>query len=259
MTLLPMTSGKNLPCAESGRAPPSEAGRGRNARPAGSRRRELHRHLPADGAVSHAVAIHSRQRGRRNRRGNRAGGDGSCRGDAGAGGVGLLLVQMAKQRGARVIGTVSTPEKARLTREAGADDVILYEEKDFETEVRRLTGGQGVEVVYDSVGQATFEKSMNCLTTRGCLVLYGQSSGPVPPFDPQALNTPGGLFLTRAAPGHYTRNREGLLARANQVLGWVGGGRLRGRLGETFPLPNAGEAHRKLAGRGTTGKILLLS
>jgi len=182
----------------------------------------------------------------------------ACLVHAAAGGVGLLLVQMAKQRGARVIGTVSTPEKARLAREAGADDVILYAEKDFETEVRRLTGGQGVEVVYDSVGQATFEKSMNCLTTRGYLVLYGQSSGPVPPFDPQALNTRGGLFLTRPSLGHYTRNREELLARANQVLCWVGEGRLRVRIGETFPLGNAGEAHRKLAGRETTGKILLL-
>ena len=182
----------------------------------------------------------------------------ACLVHAAAGGVGLLLVQMAKQRGARVIGTVSTPEKARLAREAGADDVILYAEKDFETEVRRITGGQGVEVVYDSVGQATFEKSMNCLTTRGCLVLYGQSSGPVPPFDPQALNTRGGLFLTRPSLGHYTRNREELLARANQVLGWVGEGRLRLRIGETFPLANAGEAHRKLAGRETTGKVLLL-
>jgi len=182
----------------------------------------------------------------------------ACLVHAAAGGVGLLLVQMAKQRGARVIGTVSTPEKARLAREAGADDVILYAEKDFETEVRRITGGQGVEVVYDSVGQATFEKSMNCLTTRGYLVLYGQSSGPVPPFDPQALNTRGGLFLTRPSLGHYTRNREELLARANQVLGWVGEGRLRVRIGETFPLANAGEAHRKLAGRETTGKILLI-
>src|SRR3990172_7892399 len=182
----------------------------------------------------------------------------ACLVHAAAGGVGLLLVQMAKQRGARVIGTVSTPEKARLAREAGADDVILYAEKDFETEVRRITGGQGVEVVYDSVGQATFEKSMNCLTTRGYLVLYGQSSGPVPPFDPQALNTRGGLFLTRPSLGHYTRNREELLARANQVLGWVGEGRLRVRIGETFPLANAGEAHRKLAGRETTGKVLLI-
>lgn len=182
----------------------------------------------------------------------------SCLVHAAAGGVGLLLVQMAKKRGARVIGTVSTQEKARLARESGADEIILYAEKDFEQEVKRLTGGAGVQVVYDSVGQATFEKSMNCLAPRGYIVLYGQSSGPVPPFDPQVLNARGGLFLTRPSLGHYTQNREELLARAGQVLGWAAEGSLRVRIGETFPLGGAGEAHRKLAGRLTTGKVLLV-
>jgi NADPH2:quinone reductase len=182
----------------------------------------------------------------------------ACLVHAAAGGVGLLLVQMAKRRGARVFGTVSTPEKARLAGQAGADDVILYTEKDFETEVRRLTDGKGVQVVYDSVGQATFEKSMNCLAPRGYLVLYGQSSGPVPSFDPQVLNARGGLFLTRPSLGHYTQNREELLSRANPVLGWAAEGALRVRIGGTFPLAEAGEAHRRLAGRQTTGKVLLL-
>jgi NADPH2:quinone reductase len=165
---------------------------------------------------------------------------------------------MAKQRGARVIGTVSTAEKARLAREAGADEVILYTEKDFESEVKRLTGGAGIQVVYDSVGQATFDKSLNCLAPRGYLVLYGQASGPVPPFDPQVLNARGSLFLTRPTLGHYTRNREELLSRADEVLGWAAKGTLNVRIGATFPLAEAGEAHRKLAGRETTGKILLV-
>ncbi len=182
----------------------------------------------------------------------------SCLVHAAAGGVGLLLVQMAKRRGARVIGTVSTPEKARLAREAGADEIILYTEKDFEQEVKRITGGTGVQVVYDSVGQATFEKSMNCLATRGYIVLYGQSSGPVPPFDPQVLNARGGLFLTRPSLAHYTQNREELLARAGQVLGWAAEGTLRVRIGEQLTLGKAGEAHQKLAGRQTTGKVLLV-
>jgi len=182
----------------------------------------------------------------------------TCLVHAAAGGVGLLLVQMAKQRGARVIGTVSTAEKARLAREAGADEVILYTEKDFESEVKRLTGGAGIQVVYDSVGQATFDKSLNCLAPRGYLVLYGQASGPVPPFDPQVLNARGSLFLTRPTLGHYTRNREELLSRADEVLGWAAKGKLHVRIGATFPLAEAGEAHRKLAGRETTGKILLV-
>ncbi|MGB3399043.1 MAG: quinone oxidoreductase [Candidatus Deferrimicrobiaceae bacterium] len=182
----------------------------------------------------------------------------TCLVHAAAGGVGLLLVQMAKRRGARVIGTVSTAEKARLAREAGADEVILYTEKDFESEVKRLTGGAGIQVVYDSVGQATFDKSLTCLAPRGYLVLYGQASGPVPPFDPQVLNTRGSLFLTRPTLAHYTRNREELLSRADEVLGWAAEGKLTVRIGETLPLVEAGEAHRKLAGRETTGKILLV-
>ncbi len=181
-----------------------------------------------------------------------------CLVHAAAGGVGLLLIQMAKRRGARVIGTVSTQEKARLALAAGADEIILYTEKDFEQEVMGLTGKSGVQVVYDSVGQATFDRSLNCLAPRGTLVLYGQASGPVPPFDPQVLNARGSLFLTRPTLAHYTLNREELLSRANQVLGWAAEGLLNVRIGETFPLAEAGEAHRKLAGRETTGKVLLL-
>ena len=182
----------------------------------------------------------------------------TCLVHAAAGGVGLLLVQMAKARGATVIGTVSTREKADLAMAAGADEIILYTEKDFEAEVKRLTGGAGIQVVYDSVGQATFEKSLNCLAPRGYLVLYGQASGPVPPFDPQVLNARGSLFLTRPTLGHYTRNREELLSRADEVLGWAAKGKLNVCIGGTFPLAEAGEAHRKLAGRETTGKILLV-
>lgn len=182
----------------------------------------------------------------------------ACLVHAAAGGVGLLLVQMAKARGARVIGTVSTREKAELAKGAGADELILYTETDFESEVKRLTGGEGVQVVYDSVGQATFDKSMNCLAPRGYLVLYGQSSGPVAPFDPQVLSARGGLFLTRPSLAHYTRNREELLSRANQVLGWAAEGRLKIRIGASFPLSEAGEAHRQLTARQTTGKVLLL-
>lgn len=182
----------------------------------------------------------------------------ACLVHAAAGGVGLLLVQMAKRKGARVIGTASTPEKARLAREAGADDVVLYGEQDFKTEVRRITGGKGVQVVYDSVGRDTFEKSLDCLSIRGFLVLYGQSSGPVPSFDPQVLNAKGGLFLTRPSLGHYTRNREELLSRAGEVLRWAAMGEISVRIGGTFPLAEAGTAHRLLSERKTTGKILLV-
>jgi NADPH:quinone reductase len=175
-----------------------------------------------------------------------------------AGGVGLLLVQMAKMRGARVIGTVSTPEKAKLAREAGADEVILYESQDFAAEVKRLTGGRGVPVVYDSVGQATFEKSLNCLSPRGYMVLYGQSSGPVPPMDPQILAQKGSLFITRPTMGNYIQTRDALLERAEAVLGWMVSGRLRVRIDRTFPLAQAADAHRALASRATTGKLLLL-
>ncbi|MBI5419043.1 MAG: quinone oxidoreductase [Deltaproteobacteria bacterium] len=182
----------------------------------------------------------------------------ACLVHAAAGGVGLLLVQIAKMCGARVIGTVSTPEKADLARAFGAHDVILYSEQDFESEVRRLTDGRGVQVVYDSVGQAAFEKSLGCLAPRGYLVLYGQSSGPVPPFDPQVLNNKGGLFLTRPSLAHYTLTREELLGRANDVLGWVAEAILKVRIGAKFPLAEAAEAHRRLAGRKTTGKVLLI-
>ena len=182
----------------------------------------------------------------------------TCLVHAAAGGVGLLLAQMARRRGARVIGTVSTKEKAELAHAFGADEVILYTERDFESEVRLLTGGKGVQVVYDSVGQTTFEKSLNCLAPRGYLALYGQSSGPVPPFDPQILNTKGGLFLTRPSLGQYTATREELLWRANVVLGWVASGELKVRIAARFPLPEAAEAHRQLSGRKTTGKVLLL-
>jgi NADPH2:quinone reductase len=181
-----------------------------------------------------------------------------CLVHAAAGGVGLLLCQIAKMRGARVIGTVSTQAKAALAREAGADDVILYTEQDFEAEVKRLTGGAGVHVVYDSVGRTTWEKSLNCLRPRGMLVLYGQSSGPVGPLDPQILNQKGSLFLTRPSLFHYVATREELLQRAGEVLGWIRDGKLRLRMEFQFPLKDAAEAHRALEGRRTTGKILLL-
>ena len=177
---------------------------------------------------------------------------------AAAGGVGLLLVQMAKMRGARVIGTVSTEEKAQLAREAGADEVIIYTNADFETETKRLTAGRGVQVVYDSVGKTCFEKSLNCLVPRGLLVLFGQASGPVPPLDPQVLNAKGSLFLTRPTLGNYTATPEELNERAGDVLGWVASGQLRLRVEAAMPLGRAAEAHQRLAGRGTSGKLLLL-
>lgn len=182
----------------------------------------------------------------------------ACLVHAAAGGVGLLLCQVAKRRGARVIGTVSTDAKAALARAAGADEVILYTRQDFEAEVRRLTAGAGVQVVYDSVGKTTFDKSLNCLARRGMLVLYGQSSGPVPPFDPQVLNQKGSLFLTRPTLGHYVATREELLQRAERVLGWVADGGLTVRIGREYPLAEAAEAQRALAARETTGKLLLL-
>lgn len=181
----------------------------------------------------------------------------TCLIHAAAGGVGLLLTQVAKLRGAQVIGTVSTEEKARLAREAGADHVIRYTDQDFEAEVKRITAGRGVDVVYDSVGRTTFDKSLNCLRPRGLLVLFGQSSGPVPPFDPQILNQKGSLFLTRPSLGHYIASREELLQRATDVLGWVGSGKLRLRMEFEFPLAEAAAAHRALESRQTTGKVLL--
>jgi len=182
----------------------------------------------------------------------------ACLVHAAAGGVGLLLCQMAKRAGARVIGTVSTEDKARLAREAGADEVILYTRQDFEAEVKRLTGGKGLQVVYDSVGRDTFEKGFNCLAPRGYMVLYGQSSGPVAPLDPQILNAKGSIFLTRPNLFNYTATREELVHRAGEVLGWVRSGQLKLRIGATFPLAEAAQAHRDLEGRKTTGKVLLI-
>ena len=182
----------------------------------------------------------------------------TCLVHAAAGGMGLLLCQMARRIGARVIGTTSTPEKAALARLAGADEVILYTQADFEAEVKRLTGGAGVQVVYDSVGRTTFAKGLNCLVPRGMMVLYGQSSGPVEPIDPQVLNQKGSLFLTRPTLGHYTATREELLQRSSDVLGWVADGSLAVRIGLEFPLARAADAHRELEGRRTTGKVLLI-
>jgi NADPH2:quinone reductase len=182
----------------------------------------------------------------------------TCLVHAAAGGVGLLLCQIAKMRGARVIGTVSTEAKAKLAREAGADEVINYTTHDFETEVKRITGGVGVQVVYDSVGRTTFDKSLASLARRGMLVLFGQSSGPVPPIDLQVLNRGGSLFVTRPTLGHYTATREELLWRAKDVFDWVKARKLRVRIGAEFTLANAAEAHRELEGRKTTGKVLLI-
>jgi NADPH2:quinone reductase len=177
---------------------------------------------------------------------------------AAAGGAGLLIVQMAKRRGARVIGTVSTEEKARLARSAGVDEAILYTQADFETEVKRLTEGKGLPVVYDSVGKTTYEKSLNCLRPRGILVLFGQSSGAVPPIDPGILAAKGSLYLTRPTLGHYSATREELLSRADDVLSWVSKGELKLRIEKTFALSDAGEAHRELESRRTTGKLLII-
>jgi NADPH2:quinone reductase len=177
---------------------------------------------------------------------------------AAAGGVGLLLVQMAHHLGARVIGTVSSEEKAKLAREAGADEVILYTKTDFETETKRLTGGKGVDVVYDSVGKATFDKSLNVLRLRGTLVHYGSSSGPVPPIDPNVLSQKGSLFLARTNLAHFTATRAELLARSGAVFGMIASGKLKLRIAHTYPLAEAQQAHRDLEGRKTTGKLLLL-
>lgn len=177
---------------------------------------------------------------------------------AAAGGVGLLLTQMAKMRGAKLIGTVSTEAKAALARGAGADHVILYEQQDFEAETKRITGGRGVQVVYDSVGKTTFEKSMNCLAPRGYLVAFGQSSGVVPPVDIQVLNQKGSLFLTRPTSRDYMLTREEYAKRAGDLLGWIAAGRLKVRIDRTFPLAQAADAHKALASRGTAGKVLLI-
>lgn len=182
----------------------------------------------------------------------------TCLVHAAAGGVGLLLCQLAKRRGARVIATVSTEEKAALARGAGADDVILYTRTDFGTEVKRLTAGAGVHVIYDSVGRTTFAKGLDCLVPRGTMVLYGQSSGPVEPFDLQLLSQKGSLYVTRPSLGHYVPNRAELLDRAGEVLGDVASGALDVRIGHEFPLTQAAAAHRELEGRRTTGKVLLI-
>jgi NADPH2:quinone reductase len=182
----------------------------------------------------------------------------TCLVHAAAGGVGLLLCQIARRLGARVIGTVSTEEKAHLAREAGAHEVILYSTDDFQAETKRLTGGAGVQAVYDSVGRTTFLKGLDCLAPRGMMVLYGQSSGPVAPFDPQLLNQKGSLFLTRPTIAHYVATRAELLRRAEELLGWVADGSLAVRIGQEFPLAAAAEAHTELEARRTTGKVLLI-
>jgi NADPH2:quinone reductase len=177
---------------------------------------------------------------------------------AAAGGTGLLLVQIAKMRGAQVIGTVSTEAKAQLAKAAGADEVILYTQSDFFTEVKKLTGGKGVHVVYDSVGATTFEKSLDCLRPRGYLVLFGQSSGAVPPLDPGKLAAKGSLFLTRPTLAHYTLDRAELLQRAGDLFGWSASGKLKLRIDKVCSLSQAAEAQRLLESRKTTGKIVLV-
>ena len=177
---------------------------------------------------------------------------------AAAGGVGLLLVQMAHNVGARVIATVSTEEKAKLAREAGADDIILYTQTDFEAETKRLTGGRGVDVVYDSVGKTTFEKGLNLLRPRGMMVLYGGSSGPVAPLDLIALSQKGSLFVTRPTLGHYTLTRDELMMRSGAVFAMIAAGKLKLRIEHKYPLAEAQQAHRDLQGRKTTGKLLLI-
>ena len=177
---------------------------------------------------------------------------------AGAGGTGLLLTQIAKSLGARVITTVSTEEKAALSRAAGADDVILYTQTDFPTEVKRLTSGRGLPVVYDSVGKSTFEQSLTCLRPRGMLVLFGGSSGAVPPFDLIRLSTLGSLYVTRPTLKDYIATRADLMARAADVFNGVAAGTLKLRLEHTYPLADAAQAHRDIESRGTTGKLLLI-
>jgi NADPH2:quinone reductase len=182
----------------------------------------------------------------------------SCLVQAAAGGVGLLLTQIAKRRNAIVIGTVSTPEKAKLATDAGADEVIVYTQQDFVAEVRRITNGALLNVVYDSVGATTYAKSLDCVRPRGTLVLFGQSSGAVPPIDPLLLMQKGSLFLTRPTLNHYAAERDELVWRAGEVLGWVQDGSLSLRIDREVPLAQAADAHRALEGRSTTGKVLLV-
>lgn len=177
---------------------------------------------------------------------------------AAAGGVGLLLVQIAKRLGATVYGTVSTEEKARLAKEAGVDEVMLYSRVDFAEEIRKLTAGAGVDVVYDSVGRSTFEKSLDCLRPRGYLVLFGQSSGPVPPFDLGRLSAKGSLFVTRPTLLHYMKDRKELLWRADDLFNWIAKGGLRLRIDRTYPLSSAAEAQHELEARNTSGKVVLI-
>lgn len=177
---------------------------------------------------------------------------------AAAGGVGLLLVQMAHNIGARILATVSTEEKAELAREAGADEIIFYTKSDFEAETKRLTAGKGVDVVYDSVGKTTFDKGLNVLRPRGMMVLYGGSSGAVPPFDPIILTQKGSLFLTRPSLGNYIVTREELVARSGALFAMISAGKLRLRIEHRYPLSEAQTAHRELEGRKTTGKLLLI-
>ena len=177
---------------------------------------------------------------------------------AAAGGVGLLLVQMARNIGARVIGTVSTEEKAKLARDAGADEIIFYTQTDFEAETKHLTAGNGVDVVYDSVGKTTFEKGLNVLRPRGMMVLFGGSSGAVAPFDPIILSQKGSLFLTRPTLIHYIITRDELLARADAVFGMIADRKLKLRIEHVYKLSDAQQAHRDLEGRKTTGKVLLI-
>ena len=177
---------------------------------------------------------------------------------AAAGGVGLLLVQMAKQIGARVIATVGTDEKAKLARDSGADDVIVYTGQDFEAETKRLTDGKGVHVIYDGVGKTTFDKDLNLLRPRGYLALFGASSGPVPPFDPILLSQKGSIFLTRPTLGHHMATREELEMRSREVFEQIAGGKLKLRIGHVYKLSEAAQAHRDLEGRKTTGKLLLV-
>ncbi|HVS87058.1 MAG TPA: quinone oxidoreductase [Candidatus Acidoferrum sp.] len=177
---------------------------------------------------------------------------------AAAGGVGLLLVQMARSIGARVIGTAGSAEKAKLAREAGAHEVILYDRQDFEAETKRITEGKGVHVIYDGVGKSTFEKDLNILRPRGYLVLFGAASGPVPPFDLDKLRQKGSLFLTRPSLGHYIATREELEQRATDVLRMISSGKLKLRIEHVYKLQEAQQAHRDLEGRKTTGKLLLI-
>lgn len=177
---------------------------------------------------------------------------------AAAGGVGLLLTQMAHNIGARVIATVSTDEKAKLAKEAGADDIILYTQTDFEAETKKFTGGKGIDVVYDSVGKTTFEKGLNLLRPRGMMVLFGGSSGAVPPFDLIQLSQKGSLYVTRPMLGNYIATREELVARSSAVFGMIASGNLKLRIEHTYPLAEARRAHQELEGRKTTGKLLLI-